>query len=178
MMYVKPSEVSEYDVVIDVRTPAEYKTSHIPGSVNIPASRINAASDDIDSVGRNILLTCRTDSRSSTIAQNLQTKGIRVEVLKGGVNAYSAEYDMEEGRDTWSLQRQVRFGAGSLVALGTILGATVSPWFLAISGFVGVGLMYAGVTDTCGMTIALRRAPWNTKQYDLSEALQELRDKA
>ena len=38
--------------------------------------------------------------------------------------------------------------AGSLVLLGTLLGAFVSPWFLLLSGFVGAGLTLAGITDT------------------------------
>jgi hypothetical protein len=57
--------------------------------------------------------------------------------------------------------RQVQITAGSLVALGTALGWFVSPWFLILSGFVGCGLMFAGLSGWCGMAMMLGRMPWN-----------------
>ena len=60
-----------------------------------------------------------------------------------------------------SLERQVRIAAGSLVVLGTALGAFVHPGFLALAAFVGAGLVFAGITDTCGMGLLLARMPWN-----------------
>jgi hypothetical protein len=60
-----------------------------------------------------------------------------------------------------SLERQVRIAAGTLVATGTLLGAFVSPWWLILPGFVGGGLIFAGVTDFCGMAMLLARMPWN-----------------
>ena len=68
---------------------------------------------------------------------------------------------MVRGRKAISLERQVRIAAGSLVVLGTALGAFVHPGFLALSAFVGAGLVFAGVTDTCGMGMMLARMPWN-----------------
>ena len=56
-----------------------------------------------------------------------------------------------------SLQRQVQIVAGSFVLLGTLLGAVVSPWFLVLSGFVGAGLAFAGITNTCGMAMLLAK---------------------
>ena len=55
----------------------------------------------------------------------------------------------------------MRIAAGSLVVLGTALGAFVHPAFLGLSAFVGAGLVFAGVTDTCGMGMMLARMPWN-----------------
>ena len=60
-----------------------------------------------------------------------------------------------------SLERQVRIAAGTLVVLGTVLGLTVHPGFIGLSAFVGAGLIFAGVTDTCGMGLLLARMPWN-----------------
>ncbi|MEN9247837.1 MAG: DUF2892 domain-containing protein, partial [Gloeomargarita sp. GMQP_bins_69] len=62
-----------------------------------------------------------------------------------------------------SLFRQVQIVAGSLVLLGTILGATVSPWFLLLSGFVGAGLVFAGVTNTCALGMLLAKLPYNQR---------------
>jgi hypothetical protein len=60
-----------------------------------------------------------------------------------------------------SLERQVRIAAGTLVLMGTLLGFLLHPAYLAISGFVGAGLIFAGVSDKCGMAMLLARMPWN-----------------
>ena len=62
-----------------------------------------------------------------------------------------------------SLQRQVQMVAGSLIVAGTLLGAFVSPWFLLLSGFVGAGLTFAGITNTCGMAMLLAKLPYNQR---------------
>jgi len=74
-------------------------------------------------------------------------------------------------RQPIELQRQVQIGAGGLAFLGTLLGLTVSPWFLGVPLFVGSGLLLAGLTGFCGMALLLQRAPWNratTKDADAS----------
>jgi hypothetical protein len=65
------------------------------------------------------------------------------------------------GRRLPDLMRQVQMTAGSLVVLGTALGAAVSPWFLVLPGFVGAGLVFARATGICGMAMLLARMPWN-----------------
>lgn len=60
-----------------------------------------------------------------------------------------------------SLQRQVQITAGSLICLGVLLGAFVSPWFLLLSGTIGVGLIFSGVTDTCALGMLLAKLPYN-----------------
>ena len=55
--------------------------------------------------------------------------------------------------------------AGSLALAGTLLGAFVSPWFYILPGFVGAGLLTAGVTGFCGMALLLMRAPWNRAAF-------------
>jgi hypothetical protein len=65
------------------------------------------------------------------------------------------------GKKAVSLERQVRIAAGSLVLLGSALGCFVDPAFIGLSAFIGAGLIFAGITDTCGMGIILARMPWN-----------------
>lgn len=65
------------------------------------------------------------------------------------------------GKKAISLERQVRIAAGLLVLLGAILGFFVNPSFIGISAFVGAGLVFAGITDTCGMAMMLAKMPWN-----------------
>ena len=84
-------------------------------------------------------------------------------VIEGGINALnSAGVAIEKGSsNVISLERQVRIAAGSLVVVGVVLGTVLNQWFYALAGFVGAGLVFAGVTDTCGMGMMLARMPWN-----------------
>lgn len=86
-------------------------------------------------------------------------------VLEGGIQAWDkAGLPLIRGRKTISLERQVRIAAGTLVLTGAILAWLVHPWFIALSGFVGAGLVFAGITDTCGMGMLLARIPWNNRK--------------
>lgn len=64
-----------------------------------------------------------------------------------------------------SLERQVRIAAGSLVLTGAVLALIFNPAWIALSGFVGAGLIFAGITDTCGMGMLIARMPWNTRSH-------------
>ena len=73
---------------------------------------------------------------------------------------------MVRGKKAMSLERQVRVAAGSLVLLGVALAALVHPGFVGLAAFVGAGLLFAGLTDTCGMGLLLARMPWNRAPAD------------
>lgn len=82
--------------------------------------------------------------------------------MEGGTQAWDlAGLPVSRGKKAMSLERQVRIAAGFLVFLGAALGFFVHPYFIAISAFVGAGLMFAGITDTCGMGMMLAKMPWN-----------------
>jgi rhodanese-related sulfurtransferase len=57
--------------------------------------------------------------------------------------------------------RQVQIAAGSLVLLGVILSHTVASGWIWLSGFVGAGLIFAGVSGFCGLARLLAALPWN-----------------
>lgn len=59
--------------------------------------------------------------------------------------------------------RQVQIAAGLLILCGVVLGYSVSGGFFLLSGFVGAGLLFAGVTGFCGMARLLRVMPWNRR---------------
>lgn len=59
------------------------------------------------------------------------------------------------------IQRQVQISAGSLVLLGVILGTWLHPGWYGLSAFVGAGLTFAGLSNTCAMALLLARMPWN-----------------
>jgi rhodanese-related sulfurtransferase len=152
--------------LIDVRTPTEYREAHVAFAINIPldkldVSKVRAHSNGAD--GDPVYLICRSGSRSRQGCEKLLQAGMKsVVTVEGGTQAWiDAGLPVIRGKKAISLERQVRIAAGSLVLLGTVLGWLVHPAFLALSAFVGAGLIFAGVTDTCGMAMLLAKMPWN-----------------
>jgi len=151
--------------VIDVRTPAEFREVHCIHATNEPLDTL----DPRKVIRRNgsedepLYVICRSGSRSSRACEAFVRAGItNVVDVEGGTLAWeSAGYPVKRGRKTMSLERQVRIAAGLLVLIGAVLAMTVHPYFAALSAFVGAGLMFAGITDTCGMALLLSRMPWN-----------------
>jgi hypothetical protein len=74
---------------------------------------------------------------------------------------------VERGQKTISLERQVRIAAGLLVLTGSLLDYLVHPYFIGLAAFVGAGLAFAGITNTCGMAMLLARMPWNQHERDV-----------
>lgn len=147
--------------LIDVRTPVEYESLHVRGAQNVPLDKLDPAS--FKDCGETLYVICQRGSRGQTACQKLHSAGITnaVNVEGGTLACESAGLDMVRGKQVMSLERQVRIAAGALVLVGTVLGALVSPYWLGLSGFVGAGLVFAGLTDTCGMGMMLAQMPWN-----------------
>jgi len=152
--------------VIDVRMPTEYREVHAEGARNVPLDSLDPKSlleTDRGRSGRPIYVICRSGNRSSKAVQKFLDAGYEnvINVTGGTIAWVDAGLPVIRGKKAISLERQVRIAAGFLVLLGTILGAVVHPVFLGLSGFVGAGLMFAGITDTCGMGLMLAKMPWN-----------------
>jgi rhodanese-related sulfurtransferase len=152
--------------LIDVRPPAEHGEVHAEGTRNVPLDRLDAR----DLIGSRdghgdepLYFICRSGSRARQACERVVAAGYtNVVNVEGGTVAWEqAGLPVVRGKRAISLERQVRIAAGSLVLLGTILGAFAHPYFLGLSAFVGAGLVFAGVTDTCGMAMMLGRMPWN-----------------
>lgn len=162
---IPPAEVNPQDtLLLDVRTPAEFEEAHIAGSVLHPLSGLTSEEVQKLSQGKSTcVIICRSGNRARQAAQKLCQSGISgVQVLQGGVLAWeSAGLPLNRGAKTVSLERQVRIAAGTLALTGVLLGYFVHPAWFALSGFVGAGLIFAGITDTCGMGLLLARMPWN-----------------
>ena len=109
------------------------------------------------------VVICRSGKRSCNAAEKLTAAGMKnLHILDGGMLAWAeAGLPANRGKKSISLERQVRIAAGILIVAGTILTATISRWFLVIPGFVGAGLTFAGMSNTCGMGLILARMPWN-----------------
>jgi rhodanese-related sulfurtransferase len=111
---------------------------------------------------RELVLVCRTGSRARLAAAELV--GFRTRVLEGGLVAWQeAGYPVVEGKAHMSLERQVRIAAGALAGAGGVLAVAVSPWFGLVPAFVGAGLVFAGITDRCGMAMLLGNLPYNRR---------------
>lgn len=152
-------------LLIDVREPAEFAGERIAGAHSLPLSAFDPARLP-DQAGKKLVLMCQTGNRSAQAARKLLEAGsTNLWHLEGGLQAWK-EAGLTTERSAHapvSLQRQMQLVAGSLVLAGTLLGALVSPWFLLLSGFVGAGLVFAGVTNTCGMALLLARLPYNQR---------------
>ncbi|MEN9202326.1 MAG: rhodanese-like domain-containing protein [Thermostichus sp. DG_1_6_bins_120] len=153
--------------LIDVREPSEYAEERIPGAINMPLSTFDPTQVPVSTPEQPMVLQCRMGSRSIRASCQLLDKGWpEVINLKGGIEAWkAAQLPVTRSQNApISLMRQVQIAAGSLVLLGTLLGTFVHPGWLFLSGFVGAGLVFAGITNTCGMALLLARMPWNRGQ--------------
>ncbi len=163
--------------ILDVRTPGEFELGHIPGAVNIPLAQLKHVCADVArNVSGPLVVTCQTGPRSREAEQLLQDHGCaKATLLNGGLNAWQAVGgDIETGRPLWSLERQVRLAAGSLVAAG-VLTSLKFPAARFLSGAVGGGLVFAAVSNTCALGNVLGRLPYNQRsRQDVDDAVRAL----
>ncbi|MFB7368445.1 rhodanese-like domain-containing protein [Streptomyces sp. NPDC056222] len=168
--------------VIDVRSPGEYAAGHLPGAHNIPLHRLAEAADTLKAVaGRTpLLVVCASGARSAKGCARLAAVGIEATTLEGGTAAWAAaghEVERPAGaRAVWPMDRQVRLAAGTLVVAGFLAGLAWPPahW---LSAAVGAGLVFSGVTNTCGMAVLLAKLPHNRPvngTVSLQQTLQRL----
>lgn len=150
--------------LLDVRTPGEYESVHISGAYNVPLDTLGEHGDEIRThVDTPVVLVCQSGSRARRAEDALRQAGMpNLHVLEGGVNGWlAAGQPVARGAERISLERQVRIAAGALAAAGGILALAVNPGFALLPAFVGSGLVFAGVTDTCAMAMLLSRLPYN-----------------
>jgi rhodanese-related sulfurtransferase len=164
--------------ILDVRTPAEFETAHIPGSYNVPLDTLREHRAELRRhLDEDVVLVCRSGARAAQAEQALAAAGLPgVRVLEGGMVRWDAEGGpLSRGRATWELERQVRLVAGGLVA-ASIAGSAVLPRLKWVAGGVGAGLTLAAATDTCMMGMLLSRLPWNraAEPCDVDEIVRAL----
>ncbi|MFJ6070606.1 rhodanese-like domain-containing protein [Streptomyces sp. NPDC093065] len=159
------ARLSEFTVV-DVRSPGEHAGGHLPGAHNVPLERLDEGADALAAAAARgpLLLVCASGNRSAKGCARLAARAVAAATLEGGTNSWAAAGHPVErpagARTPWPMDRQVRLAAGSLVAAGFVAGRFWRPahW---LSGAIGAGLVFSGVTDTCGMAAALARLPHN-----------------
>lgn len=152
-------------ILVDIRQPDEYAREHILGARLVPLAGLDVADFARDQAsGKAVIFHCQSGQRTANNAAHLIGAGFRETfILKGGLNGWreaGLPSHLDRSRPI-ELMRQVQIAAGSLVLLGVLLAAFVSPWFVLLSAFVGAGLVFAGTTGTCGMAYLLMLMPWN-----------------
>jgi rhodanese-related sulfurtransferase len=148
--------------LIDVRSPTEFAAGHIPTAINLPLEQLDSRLADLDR-SRSLVLTCQRGPRSVMAQERLQIAFPGAPTLLGGTEAWreAGLPIVSTTRSRWSLERQVRLGAGLIVVIGILLSLIVNRAWLGLSAFAGFGLTFAGFTDICPMGMLLARMPWN-----------------
>jgi rhodanese-related sulfurtransferase len=160
--------------LIDVRSPGEFAAVHAQGAHLVPLDRLNPAAlpSTPGSTGQPVYFICASGTRAATAADKATAAGLAgAIVVAGGTSAWvAAGLPVVRGRGAIALDRQVRILAGALVVTGVAVGWSVHPYFYLLSGFIGAGLVFAGITDFCGMALLLARLPWNRASAGVSVA--------
>lgn len=168
MKTIKASELKERldkneVLLIDVREPAEHRSESIEGACLIPLGEITI--EKLPSTKKNIVIHCRSGKRSAEACAKLLKENPSLDIfsLEGGIISWSqAGLNIKKSGSTiLPLDRQTQIAVGFIAFFGTILGSFINPAFYILPGFIGAGLMFAGLTGWCGMTKLLAKLPWN-----------------
>jgi rhodanese-related sulfurtransferase len=148
---------------VDVRSAAEFATGHVPGALNIPMEQVESRMEDLPPGP--LVLICESGGRAEIVAGWLSGRR-EVMLLEGGTRAWrNAGYRLVACVSCrWTLERQVRLIAGSIVLVATLLSAWINPRWVYLAMLVGAGLTFAGATNVCGMAILLAKMPWNSER--------------
>ena len=151
--------------LVDVREPVEFAGGRIVGAKLMPLGELENLHKELDH-SKPIYVICRTGNRSGKAQQKLKDLGFKNVInVQGGFNAWQDEGFEFERNDSapWDLERQVRFVAGSIVLIGFLLSIFVHPYLIGLSAFVGAGLVFSALTNTCTMGMILAKMPWNRR---------------
>ncbi len=165
-MLFEKRQAGERVELIDVRTPVEFREVHADIAKNVPLDALDprqvmaARNGDAD---QPLYIVCLSGSRGAKACEKFLAAGFQNVVnVEGGTNAWAAAgLPVVRGKKAVSLERQVRIVAGLLVVLGSALGFFVHPYWIGLAAFVGAGLTFAGITDTCAMGMLIAKMPWN-----------------
>ena len=153
-------------VLVDVREPDEHARERIAGATLMPLGTLSP--EKVRALGaKRVLIHCKSGRRggdATARCAGLIGAGIQVSNVRGGIEAWRAAglpTVVDAARPKLGVMQQTQLVIGLGVLTGTALGAFVNPWFLAISGFFGAGLAFAGATGFCGLATLLAKAPWN-----------------
>ena len=166
--------------ILDVRTPGEFETAHIPGAYNVPLDLLREHRIELRAhLDDQVVLVCRSGARATQAGQTLAEVGLpNVKVLEGGMLAWQhTDAPVNRGRTRWDLERQVRLVAGIIIA-SSVLGSLLVPGLQWIAALMGAGLTVAALTNTCAIGMLLAKLPYNrgTASCDLDTIVGQLHE--
>ncbi|WP_127500307.1 rhodanese-like domain-containing protein [Actinoplanes solisilvae] len=164
--------------VLDVRTPGEFESEHIPGAYNVPLDLLREHRADLRAhLDDQIVLVCRSGARATQAFTDIGLPNVKI--LEGGMLAWqAAAAPVNRVRRRWDLERQVRLVAGGIV-LVSVLGSLLLPGLQWVAALLGAGLVFAALTNTCAMGMLLAKLPYNRgATCDLDSIVGRLRDTA
>jgi rhodanese-related sulfurtransferase len=157
-------------ILIDIREPAEHARENIADARLVPLSRLSADQFARERAAATaIIFHCQSGNRTCVNFEKLEAVGLPdIFVLEGGLGAWKQAGlpTRLDRKQPIELQRQVMIAAGTLILTGLILAYLVSPWFIALSAFMGCGLVFAGLSGWCGLAKLLTLMPWNRLAVD------------
>ncbi len=151
--------------LLDVRTPGEYSTGHVPGARLIPLGDLDAGAFLAQhAADKTIYVLCQSGQRARKAVEKFRAAGFDgCVVVAGGTQAWmDAGLPVDRGESrTLPLMRQVQITVGFVSAMGAVLALAVDPWFALLPLITGCGLLFAGITGFCGLALLLAKMPWN-----------------
>jgi rhodanese-related sulfurtransferase len=173
-------QIEANSIILDVRTQMEHAEKHLKcNHIHIPLHELNPSEFIAkNNINENtcVYILCRSGKRAEQAALKFNLENHpNIYVIEGGILACEdcdheiAGYNVKDPscctklKGPISLERQVRITAGVFIAIGALLGLFVHQLFTVIPLFVGCGLIFAGITDLCGMALVLTKAPWNKR---------------
>jgi rhodanese-related sulfurtransferase len=149
-----------------VRTAAEFRGVHVIGATNLPLHRLTSERLQAALGERSngtVYFICKAGTRSEAACEKALAFGVSnvVNVAGGTDDCVTSGLPVESGRKAISLERQVRMAAGAMILLGVVMAVVHHPYWAGLSGFVGAGLLFSGITNTCLMGDLLAKMPWN-----------------
>lgn len=184
-MHAKPPHVTatglaalcasgEAPLLVDVRTPWEFRGSSIAGATSLPLDQLDAKLFvEKQGLHKPCVVLCRSGMRASNAAQQLAAAGMtNARVLEGGMLAWEAAGLPVQRieRQPLSLERQARIANGLWILLGWALGTGVHPAWFTLCAFMGLSLVFSGLANYCGHARILAMAPWNRARPDKSQS--------
>lgn len=82
-------EDSAPHLLVDVRTPAEFASGHLPGAINIPVETITRRLNEIP-MDQPVVVYCRSGNRSASAATHLRQAGHTQVLDLGGISNWEA----------------------------------------------------------------------------------------
>ena len=153
--------------LLDVRTAAEVRNDALTGIIEVPVDQLDAETFKATLQQKNhagpVYLICQSGRRAEMAASKL-ANGIDnpLVIVEGGMTAIRQKNQRNTGSGKMiSLERQVRIAVGSLIILTVLAGFIFSPIWFGLTGLMGLGLLYAGITDNCMLGMLMAKAPWN-----------------